>query len=143
ETTSRQIARATPSGLALRIDRRRRDADSERRRSEPAAASTQKQGAELRGRASNNGHYNRRHAGCSKPVSGRERQPIDLTYYHFKPFVRPVACRRAHLRHESPDQQRHVTSLESQRAPYIPCRSRLRGMRLRGIASREIKPRAF
>src|SRR5262249_584923 len=77
ENLPRQIVRLAPFGLALCPDRRRRDAGLERRCSKPAAASTQQHSAELRGRASKNGHYKRRRAGCSKPVSGRERQTFN------------------------------------------------------------------
>src|SRR6266545_4532909 len=52
ENLPRQIARAASPGLAIRPDRRRRDADSERRCSKSASASTEQQSAELCGRAS-------------------------------------------------------------------------------------------
>src|SRR5262249_53865758 len=74
EILSRQIARAAPSGLALRFDRRRRDARSERRCSKTAAASTELQSAELRGRASEDRRHERRGAGRSKSVPGSESQ---------------------------------------------------------------------
>src|SRR5262245_245928 len=67
---SRQIARAAPSGLVARFDRRRLDADSGRRCSKPAAATTEQQSAELRGRASTDRRYERRRADGSKPAPG-------------------------------------------------------------------------
>ena len=71
-------------------------------------------------------------------VKPSSKQPIILGL-----LFAPMVCGRARLRREGRDQWRKVTSLEGRRALRFPGRSRLRRMRLRGVAKRESGTRAF
>src|SRR5215470_8783733 len=92
ENLSCQIARTASPSMAVRVDRRRRDAGFERRRSKTASATTKLQSAELCDRTSTDRRHKRRRVGRSKSVSGRERQTFDQKADYFEPVIHSLAC---------------------------------------------------